>query len=65
MSPEVQFIFDEIARRGLSKSRVGEDAGFSRNTLYSWKTHGAPLFGVKAVLNYLGYDLKIVPLPKV
>jgi len=63
--PIVRFIFDQIDQKKLSLKDLGRDAGVTGSTLSSWRTKTTPnVQTAEAVLNCLGYTLKIEKLHK-
>lgn len=56
--------FVELAdEKGKSLGQIGEDAGLSYRTMYSWNLGSIPnVSSFNAALNVLGYKLEIVPL---
>ena len=61
--PTVRFLFEEMYRQQVSHYDVSVRAGFHRDTLRNWRTRNTPRVNdLEAVLNYLGYTLKVVKM---
>ena len=63
--PEVEFIVNYINDNYLSFSKVEAEAGLTIGTTWRWRMQGTnpTIANVRAILNVLGFDLKIVELP--
>lgn len=60
-NPLVRFIFEEMHRQQIHECDVSERVGYHRDTLRRWRTHHQPrVVDLEAVLDFLGYRLKIV-----
>ena len=60
--PFVSLAWEEIIRQGVTVSSVSESSGVTRENIYNWKTrvNGPFLKQIEAVLDSLGYEIKIV-----
>ena len=60
-SPIVRFLFEELYRQKIHECDASERIGFHRDTLRNWRTRHQPRINdLEAVLDYLGFKLKIV-----
>ena len=59
--PVVRFVFEEMERQKVSRSKVARRSGVETRTIYKWKRKNNPtLPNIVAVLNALGYKLEVV-----
>jgi len=60
-NPLVRFIFEEMHRQQIHECDMSERVGYHRDTLRKWRTaHQPRVVDLEAVLDFLGYRLKIV-----
>ena len=60
-NPLVRFIFEEMHRQQIHECDMSERVGYHRDTLRKWRTEHQPrVVDLEAVLDFLGYRLKIV-----
>ena len=60
-NPIVRFLFEELYRQKIQECDASERIGFHRDTLRNWRTRHQPRINdLEAVLDYLGFKLKIV-----
>ena len=61
--PVLQFIIEECKRQKLKQHEFAKNVGIQSKWATRWQVGAAPtIFTVRAALNALGYDLKVVKL---
>ncbi len=66
VDPLVKFLIEAQIAAGMTDAELCRAAGLSRNTPSCWRRNknGPTLAGIRRALNALGYDIKVVRLPR-
>lgn len=63
VDPAIKRLFAEMAAQRVAQGDVAQRAGLGVHTMSEWKKRrSAKLANVRAALNVLGLDLKVVPM---
>lgn len=63
--PTVKFIYQQMQFQQIGYCDLAKRSGVDRNTIRSWGQRNSPsLVNVEAVLNALGYEIRLARLPQ-